>query len=168
MDRVNEIQPEAVQETRAPMIRPLMTEAVIQLRALNVAGERFRAAAANHFGIDALEVAALGWLGLSGPMSAARLADAMRVDSSACAPVLDRLDAAGMTVRSPDPDSPGTELATITKRGLRVLTRTREWMATALDVFDDDHLVQALHVLTELRLALEHRTEAINATHGKS
>jgi len=41
-------------------------------------------------------------------------------------------------------------------------------MAT-LDVFDDDHLVQALHVLTELRLALEHRTEAVNAspTHGE-
>jgi len=35
---VNEIQPDDVHETRAPMIRPLMTEAVIQLRALNVAG----------------------------------------------------------------------------------------------------------------------------------
>ena len=150
------------------MIRPLMTEAVIQLRALNVAGERFRSAAANHFGINALEVTALGWLGLSGPMSGAQLAEAMRVDGSTCAKVLDRLDGVGMIVSRPDPDGPGADQVTITKRGQRVLTRTREWMSTALDVFDDDHLVQALHVLTELRLALERRTEAINATPGHS
>lgn len=145
------------------MVRPLMTEAVIQLRALNVAGERFRTAAATHFGIDALDVTALGWLGLSGPMSAARLAEAMAVDGATCASVLSRLGAAKMTSTHTDPDDPGTELVAITQRGQRVLNRTREWMATALDVFDDDHLVQALHVLTELRLALERRTDAINA-----
>jgi len=82
-----------------PMIRPLMTEAVIQLRALNVAGERFRTAAANHFGIDALDVTALGWLGLSGPMSAAQLADAMRVNTSATARMVD--DSAPQVPRCP-------------------------------------------------------------------
>ena len=137
--------------------RPLMPDAVTQLRALNLAGERFREAVGDRFGLGSLELVALGWIGAAGPLRVPSIAEAMAVTVPTLTPLLDRLEGAELVDRT---DGQDTEFA-VTDPGARILDQARAWMASALDVFDDDHLVQAVHVLTELRLALDHRAAEI-------
>lgn len=79
-------------------------EAVRGLVAVIMAGDSYRSAAADHFGLGAGETHAISYLSLHGPMPQARLARLMGVTTGGATGIVDRLERAGVARRRPDPD----------------------------------------------------------------
>lgn len=135
---------------------------VLALRRLMLAGEQFRHAVAEHFGIGLSETVAMSYLSM-GPSSPRKLADQVGLTPSTMTALLDRLERAGLAVRHPHPTDRRKSLITITDRGNDALAQVRAWLAAATDVVPEELRPDALAILTDLANALLERTAAIKA-----
>jgi DNA-binding MarR family transcriptional regulator len=74
-----------------------------ELRALSTAQDRLDQYAAHRFGLNRTDFRALGLIGQAGSISPTALAAALGMSTGATSAVLDRLEAAGLAGREPDP-----------------------------------------------------------------
>jgi DNA-binding MarR family transcriptional regulator len=136
---------------------------VLALRRLMLAGEQFRNAVAEHFGIGLSETIAMSYLSMGGPTSPRKLADQVGLTPSTMTALLDRLEHAGLAIRHPHPTDRRKSLITITERGHDALAQVRAWLASAIHVLPEELRPDALAILTDLANALLERTAAIKA-----
>ena len=83
--------------------RPLATAVMQELRALSTAQDRLDQYAAHRFGLNRTDFRALDLIGQAGSISPTTLAAALGMSTGATSAVLDRLEAAGLAGREPDP-----------------------------------------------------------------
>jgi DNA-binding MarR family transcriptional regulator len=83
--------------------RPLATAVMEELRALSTAQDRLDQYAAHRFGLNRTDFRALDLIGQAGSISPTALAAALGMSTGATSAVLDRLEAAGLAGREPDP-----------------------------------------------------------------
>jgi DNA-binding MarR family transcriptional regulator len=140
-----------------------LTQAVLALRGLTLAGEQFRHAVAAHFGIGISETMAMGQLSAAGPLQPRELAERIGLTPSTITSLLDRLEEAGMAHRHPHPTDRRKTVVTISDRGEAALDQVRGWMTTVVAEFDPDQLTEVTSVLNRLSSALFARTDAIRA-----
>lgn len=138
---------------------------VYALRALIVAGERYRRAIADHFGISTTETLVLSALAHAGSaLTPHEIADRLMVRSGTLTAILDRLVEADMIRREPHPTDRRGRLITLTAEGERCIRFSNERLQSVirdLDLFmsDDD----VLRVLQEVVSGLETQTAAIES-----
>lgn len=83
-------------------------------------------------GVDRQTYPVLSGLARLGPQTAARLADEVGIDRSGASRYADRLEAAGLLRRSPDPTDGRATLLTLTPEGHAVIAQLRDTLAMHL------------------------------------
>jgi len=78
-----------------------LTEAMVALRGLMLAGDQFRHAAAAYFDVGLSETVAMSHLSMAGPLSPREVSDRVGLTPSTVTSLLDRLEHAGLTARTP-------------------------------------------------------------------
>jgi DNA-binding MarR family transcriptional regulator len=144
-----------------PRAQGMGDQTVLALRRLMLAGEQFRRAVAEHFGIGLSETVAISYLSLDGPLSPRQLADQVGLTPSTMTALLDRLEHAGLAMRHAHPTDRRMSLITLTERGHDLIAQMRAWLAAAIDVLPEELHPDAVAILTDLGDALLERTAAI-------
>ncbi|HET7304960.1 MAG TPA: MarR family transcriptional regulator [Segeticoccus sp.] len=105
-----------------------------ELRAVLLAGQRFRQAVADHVGLSLSATVALGHLAdAGGRLSPGELADRMLVGSGTLTAVIDRLARGGHVERLPQAHDRRRVLVVLTPAGRRVARYVQQHMERALD-----------------------------------
>jgi DNA-binding MarR family transcriptional regulator len=139
----------------------LVHAAVAALRAMNLAGERFRHAAAEHLGVDPSAITAISHLSAAGPLSPNELATRVALTPSSITALLDRLEHAGYAQRSPHPSDRRRTIVIVTDHGQEALTQIAQWMTVALGGYNDTRLTQVSAILTDIANRLTAQTARI-------
>lgn len=137
--------------------------AVFALRALMLAGERFRQSVAEHFDVGMSETVAMNHLSMSGALTPRQLADRLGLTPSTVTALLDRLEDAGLATRSPHPTDRRRLVVAITSSGVAMLVQVQEWIRSAMGALDRDRLLEASATLVELSSGLAGQATAIRA-----
>lgn len=101
----------------------------------------FESATARDMGVNGTDMAALGEVMMSGPLSPTQLARRLSVSTAAVTTIVDRLEAGGHVVRAKHPTDRRAVLVTPTPesvaRAMRDLMPVAQAIDSALDEFDD-------------------------------
>jgi DNA-binding MarR family transcriptional regulator len=135
--------------------------AVAALRAMNLAGERFRHAAAEHFGLDQSAISAISHLSAAGPLSPNEIAKRVALTPSSITALLDRLEHADYAHRSHHPTDRRRIDVALTEHGHQALTQITQWMTATLTGYDNTHLTNLSATLTDLTHRLTTQTTRI-------
>lgn len=103
------------------------------LRHLIAAGEQFRHAIADHFGVTESETMALTHLRLAGPLTPREVADRVGLTPSTVTALLDRLESAGLATRSAHPTDRRKTVVRMSDNGAALLATSDERLAAALE-----------------------------------
>jgi len=107
-------------------------------------------------GVDRQTYPVLSGLARLGPQSAARLADEVGIDRSGASRYADRLEAAGLLERSPDPRDRRATLLNLTPKGRAAVTGLRDALARHLaDRIADWPDGQAQALIDGIRLLID-------------
>lgn len=134
---------------------------VAAVRALTLASARFRHVVAERIGVDLSATMVMSHLSQSGPSSPRELARKVGLTPSAMTSALDRLEAAGLAVRTPHPTDRRKAVVALTDTGQATLVRVRTRLRAAVDAFDDDRLDEATEIVRTLAGALDAQAEAL-------
>ncbi|MGH8960901.1 MAG: MarR family winged helix-turn-helix transcriptional regulator [Jatrophihabitantaceae bacterium] len=114
-------------------IRPGPADDVTQLRALLLAGQRFRQAMAGHFELSLSETVVLGHLAdAGGQLVPGELSERMLIGSGTLTAVIDRLAGGGYVQRHPHAHDRRRVQVALTPAGRRVTRYVRQHMERAL------------------------------------
>ncbi len=109
-----------------------MAEAVRNLRALILAGERYRTVVAGSVGLGTTESQALSYLALHGARGQSELARDLRLTSSAATALVDRLEGHGVAERVRHPHDRRRFLVQLTEQGERFVLEGQEPLLATL------------------------------------
>jgi DNA-binding MarR family transcriptional regulator len=126
--------------------------AVRSLRALILAGERYRQAISDYVGLGVTETQAVSYLTVHGDRGQNELAADLGLSSGASTALVDRLERQGIAERYPHPSDRRRTLVRLTARGYEVVTESREWLLAAfkgISPSDLDSVAQALRSIAE-------------------
>ena len=116
---------------------PMVIDAAIDaFRALIVAGDRYRLAAAHHFGLDLPDTYAISFLHAHGPMPQSGLAKCMGLSSGGTTGLVDRLERGGIVRRTADPLDRRRHQLQLTERAIDILDESRARLLAAFDGMD--------------------------------
>jgi DNA-binding MarR family transcriptional regulator len=107
-------------------------EATRSLRALILAGERYRQAVAEESGLGVTETQAISSLTVHGDRGQHELAADLGLSSGASTALVDRLERQGIAERYPHPTDRRRTYVRLTEQGQAVVHRSGEWLAAAL------------------------------------
>jgi DNA-binding MarR family transcriptional regulator len=128
-------------------------QAVRSLRALILAGERYRQAVATESGLGVTETQAISSLTAFGDRGQHELAADLRLSSGASTALVDRLERQGIAERYPHPTDRRRTYVRLTEQGQSVVQRSGTWLAAALqDVVppaETERLAQILATIAE-------------------
>lgn len=147
----------------SPATDPALQLAVFALRALMLAGEQFRHAVAEHFGVGLSETIAMSHLSTSGALTPRQVADKVGLTPSTVTSLLDRLEAAGLATRTAHPTDRRKSVVTITEDGLAMLMQVQQWIRAAMGALERDRLPETVAALNDLSKALEVQTAKIRS-----
>lgn len=138
-------------------------QAVVALRAVLIAGDRYRAAVADHFGIGSVESVVLSLLSEAGqPLTPHQIGSRMLLSSGTVTAILDRLERAGHIRRTQHPTDRRSRLIVLTPAGRRVLQFSNNHLRSVLASSTDGPIgVEVLHALRRISHLLDERTEII-------
>lgn len=138
-------------------------QAVVALRAVLIAGDRYRAAIADHFGIGAIESVVLSLLSEAGqPLTPHQIGSRMLLSSGTVTAILDRLERAGHIRRTQHPTDRRSRLIVLTPAGRRVLQYSNNHLRAVLSSATDGPLgVEVLHALRRISHLLDERTDIV-------
>lgn len=136
-------------------------ELVAALRALNLAGERFRQAVAAHYDVSLSETVAMSHLSNHGPVTPRQLADLVGLTPSTVTSLLDRLESANLAVRAPHPTDRRKSVVSVTARGQQLLGSVQKWMTEATKVIEPAQASVAAAILTDLAQGLHQQADVI-------
>jgi len=140
---------------------PAAAPAVAAVRALTLASARFRQTVAERIGVDLSATMIMSHLSESGPSSPRELARKVGLTPSAMTAALDRLEAAGLALRTPHPTDRRKAVVTLTGTGQETLVQVRTRLRAALDTFPDDRLDEVAEIVGALAAALDAQAEAL-------
>lgn len=125
-------------DTYRVVLRP-QTQLVQQVIELN---KQFEAATARQIGLNATDMAALGEVMMSGPLSPTELARRLQVSTAGVTTIVDRLESTGHVTRAQHPTDRRAVLVTPTpesvERALRTLLPVAQAIDGALDGFSEE------------------------------
>jgi DNA-binding MarR family transcriptional regulator len=140
------------QETHIDIGTSVMDRAILNLRALILAGERYRQMVAGAIGLGTTERQALSYLEVHGSSGQAAMARDLGITSSALTPLVDRLERHGVAERVRHPRDRRRTIVRVTERGMVLLKESHQWLDATLELIDpaDLELVSAsLAIITE-------------------
>jgi len=111
---------------------PAMGEALLNLRALVMAAERYRVAAAASVGIGTTESQAISSLAVHGPRGQSDLARDLSLTSSAATALVDRLERHGVAERTRHPNDRRRMLIRLTSRGEELANAGQQTLLASL------------------------------------
>lgn len=115
-------------------------EAVRTLRAVILAGERYRQVLSDHVSLGVTDTQAVSYLTVHGDRGQNDLAADLGLSSSASTALIDRLEREGIAERYPHPSDRRRTLVRLTSRGHAVAEVGRQWLLTGLhDIPAADH-----------------------------
>ncbi len=107
-------------------------EAIRSLRALILAGERYRQVLSDYVGLGTTETQAISYLTVHGERGQNELASDLGLSSGASTALVDRLERQGIAERYPHPSDRRRTLVRLTARGEGVVRESREWLLAGL------------------------------------
>ena len=108
-------------------------DAVRSLRALILAGERYRQALSDSVGLGITETQAVSYLTVHGDRGQNELAADLGLSSGASTALVDRLERQGIAERYPHSNDRRRTLVRLTSRGGAVVEVSRPWLLTAFN-----------------------------------
>lgn len=122
------------------MERDPTEEAIRSLRALILAGERYRQVLSDHVGLGVTETQAVSYLTVHGDRGQNELAADLGLSRGTSTALVDRLERQGIAERYPHPVDRRRTLVRLTARGRAVVEVSRRWLLAGLaDVPPGDH-----------------------------
>jgi DNA-binding MarR family transcriptional regulator len=106
-------------------------DAVRSLRALILAGERYRQVLADHVSLGTTETQAISYLTVNGDRGQNELAAALGLSSGASTALVDRLEREGIAERYPHPSDRRRTLVRLTDGGRRVVQESGQWLTAS-------------------------------------
>ena len=103
-------------------------EAIRALRALILAGERYRQVLSDYVGLGVTDTQAVSYLTVHGDRGQNELASDLGLSSSASTALVDRLEREGIAERYPHPNDRRRTLVRLTSRGDAVVEVSRQWL----------------------------------------
>ena len=104
-------------------------EAIRSLRALILAGERYRQVLSDYVGLGTTETQAISYLTIHGERGQNELASDLGLSSGASTALVDRLERQGIAERFAHPSDRRRTLVRLTARGQGVVQESRAWLA---------------------------------------
>lgn len=138
-------------------------EAVRSLRALILAGERYRQVLSDHLGLGITETQAVSYLTVHGDRGQNELAADLGLSSGASTALVDRLERQGIAERYPHPSDRRRTLVRLSDRGHEVVQQSREWLGTAFRDVPAEDLGTLAGTLRSLAGRLDERSTAVAA-----
>ena len=117
-----------------------VAEAARKLRALIMAGERYRTALASSTGLGTSESQAVGYLFVHGSRGQTELARDLGLTSSAATALVDRLERRGVAVRTRHANDRRRLTVSLTERGEGLAVRSQEPLLDALGLVPESDL----------------------------
>ncbi len=125
-------------------------EAVRSLRALILAGERYRQELSEHVGLGVSETQAVSYLTVHGDRGQNELAAGLGLSSGASTALVDRLERQGIAERYPHPSDRRRTLVRLTDRGAEVVEVSRRWLLAAFTEVPPEDLEPLAATLREI------------------
>ncbi len=147
-----------------PDQRADLEAAVLGFSALVVAGDSYRLAAADHFGLNVVETHAISYLDAYGPMAQTRLAGLMDLSGGAVTGLVDRLERSGTARRSVDPHDRRRHRVELTPRATAMLAESRSALARAFEPFASDTLQVLVEALPRLAAGVTEEAGRLRGT----
>ena len=134
----------AVRPERAPdgVVDDPMPDAVRNLRALIMAGERYRTSAAGSVGLGTTESSALSFLAVHGDRGQSELARDLGLTSSAATSLVDRLERHGVAERVRHPSDRRRTTIRLTARGEELVATGQQALLASLELVPSTDLPQ--------------------------
>jgi DNA-binding MarR family transcriptional regulator len=129
-------------------------EAVRSLRALILAGERYRQVISDHVGLGVTETQAVSYLTVHGDRGQNELAADLGLSSGASTALVDRLERQGIAERYPHPSDRRRTLVRLTARGDDIIRVSREWLLTSFRDVEPDQLSAVAETLRSIAAGL--------------
>jgi DNA-binding MarR family transcriptional regulator len=129
-------------------------EAVRSLRALILAGERYRQVISDHVGLGVTETQAVSYLTVHGDRGQNELAADLGLSSGASTALVDRLERQGIAERYPHPSDRRRTLVRLTARGDDIIRVSREWLLTSFRDVEPDQLSAVAATLRSIAAGL--------------
>jgi DNA-binding MarR family transcriptional regulator len=129
-------------------------EAVRSLRALILAGERYRQVISDHVGLGITETQAVSYLTVYGDRGQNELAADLGLSSGASTALVDRLERQGIAERYPHPSDRRRTLVRLTARGDDIIRVSREWLLTSFRDVEPDQLSAVAETLRSIAAGL--------------
>ncbi len=140
-----------------------MDDAVLNLRRLILAGERYRQVLANAINLGTTESQALSYLAVNGSSGQSELARDLGLTSSALTALVDRLERQEVVVRTRHPRDRRRAIIELTERGAAVVAESHRWLAATLHRIEPAQLGAVSASLATIAADLAARTSSENA-----
>jgi DNA-binding MarR family transcriptional regulator len=140
---------------------PAMDEAARNLRALIMAGERYRTAVAGAVGLGTTESQAVSYLAAHGPRGQSELARDLSLTSSAATALVDRLERRGAAERARHPSDRRRTIIRLTERGEWLAAEGQRPLLASLGQVEADDLPKVASWLGAIADELQSRTLAV-------
>jgi len=137
-------------------------EAVRSLRAIILAGERYRQTFSEHIGLGMTETQAISYLVVRGDRGQHELARDLGLSSGAATALVDRLERQGIAERYPHPTDRRRTLVRLTAKGKAVVRQSHEWLGAALQDVGDDDLSGVTALLHQIAARLNERSQLLS------
>ncbi|GAA1428381.1 MarR family transcriptional regulator [Microlunatus lacustris] len=122
-------------------------EAIRSLRAMILAGERYRQVLAERVGLGITETQAISYLTVFGDRGQTDLAADLGITSGSSTALVDRLERRGIAERYAHPSDRRRVLVRLTPKGLAVVQASHDWLLAALADVPDEGLADAAGLL---------------------
>lgn len=134
-----------------------LDEAVRQLRAVILAGERYRQVLAERVQLGVTETQAISYLTVYGDRGPTELAADLGLTSGSSTALVDRLERQGIAERYAHPSDRRRAQVRLTAKGRAVVQASHDWLAVALDDIPASQLAEVSVVLRSIadRLAAQ-------------
>ncbi|MFL6025606.1 MAG: MarR family winged helix-turn-helix transcriptional regulator [Friedmanniella sp.] len=133
-------------------------EAIRSLRALILAGERYRQVLSEYVGLGVTETQAVSYLTVHGDRGQNELAADLGLSSGASTALVDRLEREGIAERYPHPSDRRRTLVRLTDRGHGVVQESRQWLLAGLHDISPSDLPWVASTLRSIALRLSERS----------
>ena len=135
-----------------------MDEAVRSLRALILAGERYRQVFSEYVGLGVTETQAVSFLTVNGDRGQNELAAGLGLSSGASTALVDRLERQGIAERYPHASDRRRTLVRLTGRGNEMVELSRDWLGASFEDISPDDLEPLAAVLKSVARRLAERS----------
>lgn len=138
-------------------------EAIRNLRAVILAGERYRQVLADRLGLGITETQAISYLTVFGDRGQTDLAADLGITSGSSTALVDRLERSGIAERYAHPSDRRRALVRLTAKGHAVVRSSHDWLLAALQDVPDERLTEAAGFLRSIADRLNAQSQQMAA-----